>query len=250
MGTLADNFYANGMPLSGPDVIKRIQQETDEIAVAFSYGKDSLATYLSVKDEFKRVVPFFREFVPGMQFIERRLAYYEDILGTHIVRVNHVNFFRMIRHALWQPPHRIPMIDAMNIPDVDYKQINQLVFADQGLPPDVFTAAGVRAADSPQRRATAKSRGAINWNERVFWPVWDLSHAEVGDMLRKHNIKLSPEYEWWGTSFDGLRRFFLKDIREHWPEDYDLILQYYPFADMEFRRYELKDEPYPESEVK
>lgn len=238
MGTIADNFYPGTQdPLKGEDLLKRIRQETDEIALAFSYGKDSIAMYLAIKDHFKRVVPFFREFVPGLNFIERRIRYYEEKLDTHIVRVNHPNFYRMIRNALWQPPHRVAMIDALNIPDVTYLQVNELVFKDQGLnPKTTFTAVGVRAADSLQRRTTVKVRGAINWTERAFWPIWDWSHQDTAAIIQAHNIQLAPEYEWWGTSFDGLRWFFLKDIQTHYPDD------------MELRRRELKDQPYPAEE--
>lgn len=240
MGTLADNFYPDSTePLSSADVIKRIRQETDSIIVAFSYGKDSIGTLLAVKDAFPKVTVVYRQFVPGLQFVERRLQYFEEKLGVHIIRLVEPHLYRMIGNLIWQPPHRVQTIDAMQLPDVSYDQINQLLIADQGLPENTFVAVGVRAVDSLQRRATCKSRGAINWKEKAFWPIWDYSHQKLADTIEQAGLRLPTDYLFWGTSFDGLRYFFLKEIKEHYPEDYQTILEWYPFAEMEFYRYQL-----------
>lgn len=239
MGTLADNFYPDGTPISSADVIKRVKQETDTVLVGFSGGKDSIALYLAVKDHFKTVVPFYREFVPGLQFVQRRLEYYERKLGMHVMRVHSPTFFRLISNLVFQPPHRVPSIDLLDLPSFTYEDINDLIIADRKLPENTFVALGVRQADSLQRRATCKSRGAINWERRSFWPIWDYSNDAVGEIIGKNGIGLGPEYEYWGTSFDGLRYFFLNEVRQRYPEDYERILELFPFADMEIMRYNL-----------
>jgi hypothetical protein len=249
MGTLAENFYPGTKdPLSSADVIKRVQQETDTIMCAFSYGKDSIATYLSVKDHFKTVIPFMRVGVPGLKFIERRIQYYEEKFGVHIYRYHEPHFYRMIKNCVWQPPHRVPVIEAMQLPDVSYEDLNALIRLDHKLPKHTMLAVGVRQADSLQRRVTCKTRGAINWNTRNFWPIWDKSHQETADMIRGAGIKLPIDYLIWGTSYDGLRYFFLKEIKKHYPEDYQTILEWYPFAELEFFRRQLAGGTYEAKE--
>ena len=59
---------------SGSDVISEIRQQSDTIFLAFSCGKDSIATWLECRKHFTRVIPFYMYLVPGLQFIERSLA--------------------------------------------------------------------------------------------------------------------------------------------------------------------------------
>jgi 3'-phosphoadenosine 5'-phosphosulfate sulfotransferase (PAPS reductase)/FAD synthetase len=237
MGSLPENFYPGTKePLNSTDVIARIRKETDTIMVAFSTGKDSIATYLRVKDEFPRVELFFRYFIPDLEFMERRVQYYEETFNVKIHRVPSPHLYRMLRNFLWQPPHRVGLIDSMEIPPLTYEQINAMLVEHLQMPDNTFTAVGVRAIDNMQRRAVCKSRGAINWNDHSFWPVWDFSHDDVATIIRRHNVKLLPEYVHWGTSFDGLRYFFLNVIRREYPRDYERIIEWFPYAEMEFMR--------------
>jgi hypothetical protein len=43
----------------------------------------------------------------------------------------------------------------------------------------------------------------------------------------------SPEYEWFGRSFDGIDWRFLAPIKQHAPDDYARILDWFPLADLE-----------------
>lgn len=239
MGTLADNFYpGTKTPLTSADTIARVRQETDSVLLGFS-GKDSLAAYLTIRPHFERVLLVHRMMVPGLQFVERRLQYYERVLDTTIVRICSAGFYRMLRNRLWQPPHRLDTIARFGIPDISYEYLNDIVAEAYGFSKPIFTAQGVRAADSLQRRATCFSHGPINWTRQAFWPTWDLSHQDVANIIQRHGIKLPIDYYLWGTSFDGLRYFFLKDVKRLYPEDYATILEWFPFAELEFMRHHL-----------
>jgi hypothetical protein len=240
MGSKADNFYpGTSIPLTGADVIKRIQQETDTVMCLFSCGKVSIGAFQTLRQHFTRVVPVYRDFVPGLKFVDRRIAYYEDVLDTHIVRINSTHFYRLMHNFLWQPPHRVGTIQVMNLPVIELPELNQVVKMALKMPDHSWIALGIRAADSSQRRATCLSRGGINWKEKSFWPIWDMRNEELEQMLIAQNIKLPTDYLTWGTSFDSIRWFFLKDIRDRYPEDYATILEWFPLIELEFMRREL-----------
>ena len=57
-------FNPDGTPLSGMDVIRTIQDETDTVLMSFSRGKDSIAAWLTIRPYFKRIVPYHLWGVP------------------------------------------------------------------------------------------------------------------------------------------------------------------------------------------
>lgn len=244
MGNRSENFYpGTTTPLASPDVISRIQQETDVVLVALSYGKDAMGMLLHLRKFMppEKMVLMYREVVPGLQFVQRRLAYYEDKLQQPIHRVTSAHFYRMLREGVYQTPERMMMIEALHVPKLDFDDINLMLWESLGYHKDhLWCAVGVRAADSSQRRAACYHGGPINWKDRVFWAGWDLSNEDVGTLLREHGIGLAMDYKIWGTSFDGLRNFWVSRIKERYPEDYETIKFWFPLIDLDRARRTLR----------
>ena len=78
--------------------------KSDVSIVSFSGGKDSLATYLEVRDHFKHVVPFYLQGVPDLEFIEDNLRYYEKLMGRRIIRLPQPRFYEKLNDLIYQPP--------------------------------------------------------------------------------------------------------------------------------------------------
>lgn len=231
-------FAEDGTPLPGPDVIRVIQEETDTVLMSFSCGKDSVAAYLTIRPYFKRVIPYYLWLVPGLSFIEESLGYYEEYFQTHIIRLPHPSFWRMLNNFTWQAPERCQVIEAARMPSFDYDDMNRMIIEWKGLPADTFCASGVRAVDSPVRWASMKKHGPINWNRAYFYPVWDMRKDALIDLLARHHVKLPVDYSLFGRSFDGIDYRYLKPLREHYPGDYEKILEWFPMANLEIMRYE------------
>jgi hypothetical protein len=176
--------------------------------------------------------------VPGLGFVERSLAYYEDFFKTKIIRVPHPSFYRMLNNFIYQTPDRTSLILAANLPAITYEDLRASLADDMGLPPDQWIATGVRAVDSPQRMMAVQKHGPIRKKACTFWPVWDMNKAQLVELLRKHGCKLPEEYRHFGRSFDGIDFRFLYGIKKHWPEDYLRILFWFPLADLQLMRYE------------
>jgi hypothetical protein len=208
--------------------------------LAFSCGKDAIAAWLAIRPMFKRIIPVHYELVPGLDFVQRSLAYYEDFFGCKIIRRMHPSFVRMLRNCVFQPPERWRAIEEACLPGdkaYSHEAILDDVKAELGLDTNTFVATGVRAADSPYRRMASDKHGAVNWKRLSWWPVYDWKLANVDESLQTAGVKLPVDYLLWGRSFDGVDHRFLAPMRERLPEDYARVLEWFPLADLElFRR--------------
>ena len=61
--------------------------------------------------------------------------------------------------------------------------------------------------------------------------IYDWQKHEVMDAITQAGIPLPVDYEWFGRSFDGIDRRFLEPLRNHAPEDYQRVLDWFPLAD-------------------
>lgn len=222
--------------LSGEQVIATVREQTDTILLAFSCGKDSIGAWLECRRHFRRIVPFYMYTVPGLEFVERALAYYEDWFGERIYRVPHPSLYRMLNALVFQPPERCEAIESMGFIEIDYTYWHGELRSQLGLGPECYTASGVRAVDSPQRMIAMKRHGAINHKKRQFFPVWDWRKDRLLTEIRDAGVKLPPDYRMFGRSFDGVDYRFLAPIKEHYPRDYARILDWFPLADAEIER--------------
>lgn len=229
-----------GVP-PGPEVIRLIREQSDTVMLAFSSGKDAVAAWLAMRDHrpaFKRIVPFYLYAVPGLEFIEKSLRYYEAFFGTRIIRMPQPWLYNALASNVYQPPCHRPIIKAARMAGVTREDVRRAIREDEGLPEDTWYASGVRASDSPIRRVHFKKHGAMVESSRVFYPVWDLRKDGLVDSLRESGVKMSADYRLFGRSFDGIDYRFLKPIHDHFPNDYRRILEFFPMAGLEIKRAE------------
>lgn len=209
----------------------------DTCLLSFSTGKDALAAWSKAKPYFKRIVPFYMYLVPDLGFVECSLQYYEERLGTPILRMPHPGMVRMLRELVFQPPERVEAIDCAVLPRLTYEHVEAHVRKAAGAP-DAYVAIGTRTADSPIRLANVRRYGAVNHRRKSFFPVFDWRLADVIGCIEREHIKLPVDYRLFSRTFDGLDYRFLEPIRREFPLDYERILQWFPLADVELKRRE------------
>ena len=224
--------------MPSPEVRAQLAREGRPVLLAFSRGKDSLAAWLALRDAGVEVRPFHLYLIPGLEFVDESLAVYERFFDTPIPQLPHPSLYRWLNVLMFQPPERIRTLEAAQLPEPEYTEISRLLCEQVfGLDPDqTWTADGVRAADSPNRRTAMKARGPWRESVRKVSPVWDWRIRHVREALARHSCPLPPEYEWFGRSFDGLDLRFLDPIKKHRPRDYERILEWFPLADLELFR--------------
>lgn len=75
--------------LSGLETIKEVRKRQNKTLLAFSGGKDAVATYLAIKDYFDEVVPYYLYLVPDLAFVDEQLDMYERQFGFKITKLPH-----------------------------------------------------------------------------------------------------------------------------------------------------------------
>jgi hypothetical protein len=217
--------------------IRRVSGDT--CILSFSAGKDAICAWIQARRYFKHIVPFYLYNPPGLEFVEEGLRYYEKVFGERIIRLPHPSLWRMLTNFVYQPPERCLSIEQARLPSWDYKQLEAFIRRKYDLA-DAFVAVGTRTADSPIRLANVRRFGSCNYVRKTFLPVYDWRIDDVVREIRGAGVKLTIDYQLFGRSFDGIDYRFLKPIRERFPRDYQRILEWYPFADMDlFKRGEL-----------
>lgn len=226
---------------SGEALCEQMAAECDTAILAFSTGKDSIAAWLQMRKYFKRIVPYYCYTVPGLEFVEDSLKYYEDFFGAHIYRLPHRSFYRFLRYMTFQAPERVTRIEALDLPGEEYDDamIGEIIRNTAKLPEACYVGTGVRMADSPMRRIGIKTHGAINHTAKRFYPVYDWNKERLLTEIDAAGVKLPVDYKIFGNTFDGLDYRFIKPIREHFPRDYEKILTWFPLADLEIYRREM-----------
>lgn len=227
-----------GSTLTGAQVIQKIRAECDHTMIAFSTGKDAIAAWLAIREAFDAVHPYYLYLVPGLEFVDESLDYYERFFGRKIKRLPHPSLHRWLNTYTFQAPERLRVIEQAGLPMHTYTDIRKVMIEDCGLSDGCMVADGVRAADSPMRRIAIKTHGPISINQGRYHPVWDWLKADLIACFRRHNVKLPIDYRLFGRSFDGLDLRFLLPIKKHLPRDYAKILEWFPLADLEVYRWE------------
>jgi len=206
--------------------------------LAFSCGKDSIVAWLTMREYFPEITPFYLYLVPDLEFVEESLSYYEQYFDCHITRLPHPSMYRWIYNYMWQPPYEIETIRDLKLVHFEYDDVIELVWQATGNSGEYFHGVGVRAVDSIVRWAAIKKYGPVNEKQHKFFPVYDFRKQDMLDCIQRHNIKLPVDYRMFGRSFDGIDHRFLAPIKKYYPRDYQRIIEMVPQADMELYRYE------------
>ena len=222
------------------EVIAEIRRRSSKTLLAFSAGKDSIAAWLAIRDHFEEIVPFYMYLVPGnLEFIEESLDYYERFFGTRIVRMPNTAIYRLLNANVFQPPERLSVLQRIDFQEPDKEDVAYAVAADHGLDPETtYNAIGVRANDSIMRRLSIQKHGAINEKTKHYYPVFDWNMERLVSEIKRSGCKLPIDYKLFGRSFDGLDLRFIYQIKQHFPRDYQRILEWFPMVEVELWRYE------------
>jgi hypothetical protein len=215
-----------------------ILAETDTVLLSFSRGKDSLACWVALLDAGFTVIPYHMMIVPGLEFVEDSLKYYEDFFGAHIYRCIHPNFYHWLRTLSQQTPASAKAIRELGLPRFKYTDIQKGVARTAGLALDTWTAVGTRTADSVMRKMHLERNGGLDHKRRTFSAIASWNKDNIIAALKKHGVKLPIDYALFGRSFDGIDHRFLHPIRQYLPDDYNRILEWFPLAHLEFVRAE------------
>lgn len=230
---------------SSADIRRELVDSGDDVLLAFSTGKDSISAWLAMLDSGmppERIHPYYLYAVPppGLQFINDNLAYFEDFFQRRIVRYPHPSLYRFFYNFIFQPPQRRAVIEAAQLPEIDYPDVTNAIQVDKGIGPDLWIMDGVRATDSIIRRISVKRHGPMKFDSKKVSPIWDWRVSDVRNAMAYHDVKWPIDYDWFGRSWDGLDRRFVEPIVQNAPEDYEILKFWFPLIELELFHDELE----------
>lgn len=196
----------------------------------FSGGKDSAVTLDLCSKYFEKVHAAFMYQVEGLSFQEKLLRYYESRYGIEILRIPHFEVSHFMKYGSYRVADRtVPIIIPQDIYNYlrDYFKCRLI-------------ASGERIADSIVRRACVKHSGSIDLERGHIYPVAEWKKQDIKEYIAKHRLRLGDEYALMGRSFASIGYDDLAVIREHFPEDFKKIVEWYPFCEAEFSKHERK----------
>lgn len=228
------------LELTDREIIAEYKRRFGDVSLlAFSRGKDSIASYLAMRDHLD-VVPVHYTLVPGLSFVDESLDYFErKLFKRRIIRMLHPSFYRWTSEMLYQPLHNAEVISAAGLETPDYTEIGKWVRQQEKVDARALAAVGVRAADNPHRRRSATRHGVFRVGNQTWWPVCWWNKADVISSIQKAGIQLPVDYEMFGRSFDGLDARFMIPLRRHRPKDYEQVCKWFPLVGAEIKRYEM-----------
>ncbi|MGN0034538.1 MAG: phosphoadenosine phosphosulfate reductase family protein, partial [Coriobacteriales bacterium] len=186
------------------DPVKTMSRMTNEVIVGFSGGKDSIVALDLCMRYFDIVHPYFLYLVPGLEFQERMLRWYERRYGVEIIRLPHFEVSNFLRYGTFrESDFSVPIVSVSDM----YSYL-------RGVTGATWIAAGERIADSIVRRAMIKSTGSIDTKRGRFYPVAYWRKAEIMNYIKRKRLYLPPDSRKFGFSFrslDGRQLAFVKD---------------------------------------
>jgi hypothetical protein len=88
---------------------------------------------LGIRDSLN-IVPIHFITIPGLEFVEDSLDYYErHLFKRHILRLPHPSFYRQLSSGLFQDPRRMEVIYSADLPDIDYTDVLDMARKQEGL---------------------------------------------------------------------------------------------------------------------
>lgn len=217
------------------DVLKNSKTVTDSVIVGFSGGKDSIVVLDLCVKHFKKVEAYFLYIVKGLGFQERYLNYIERKYKILFHRLPHFVLSDIFKHSAYRPNTNITTnCSKIKITDIENEMRSRVNI-------DWF-ATGQKACDSIDRNAMIRRCNGIDHKARRIYPIAYFNNAAVFNYLKANKIPLPPDYGLFSgsknQSFGGLYGQDLKAIKDKYPEDYEKILEVFPFVEASVKRYE------------
>lgn len=200
--------------------LKALADQHPAVLVSFSGGKDSLAVLDMARRSFQKVVGFFLYFVPGLRCDAERLKIAED-WGIDVLQYPNKAFIGALRGGLYcfrSQAHQ-------SLPEFGQKEIYAAVRNDTGIP---YILTGMKKSDSIARKRMLDKFTAKD----VVHPLLNWANFDVLAYLKLNNIPLPPMLQNKQCSNGvSLALDSLKFIWENYPDDFERIKEWFPFAE-------------------
>lgn len=214
------------------DPIKTASAVSDSVIVSFSGGKESVVVLDMCMRHFERVAAFHMYQFPHLSFSDEQLDWYERRYpGLEIIDLPHPNLSANMHYGILRPWNP-------DVPLIGFNDIYNYVRWATGIH---WIAAGERVSDSLVRRAMIKHSGTVDTVRGRFYPVANWNKADILHYIKVHKLRIGKDSRVMGYSFPGIEQEAMTGLKQHFPKDYERMLEWFPLAGaMTFRQENLK----------
>ena len=214
-------------------LLEKMKAEEDEILVGYSGGKDSLVVMDLCAKTFSRVKAVYFYTVPGLEVIEKQMRYAKARWGVDVVRIPDFRAVIGMKDGIFCDA--VPVLDK--VPEFGLKE--QYALAMEATKASRI-AVGMKAADGLKRRqffGNIRDSGDPVW-DRLRIPIKDWRKKDVLDYLDANGIPRPDAVEGSVTSGVGLDHDSICWLRDNHPQDFQLFLKWFPYAEACIKRRE------------
>lgn len=233
---------ANSLRRPPLDVIQRAKAAgIRECIVAFSGGKDSIATIELCARHFDRVEAYHMHLVRGLSWDEEPIRWAEKEYGIKVLRVPHWIIGRLCRDNNFRHPtqasKKAPLVKPRDIYDAACKYFEIR-----------WIATGERCRDSLERQAYIKNCEGVQRDWHRFFPVGFWREQDVVSFLLRHGLPTPSLYNFAESEvfkersgkrreFGGFQMETVAFIRQERPDDYAKIKAMFPLIESQYVRW-------------
>lgn len=210
-------------------ILERARDEfgVSSVIVGFSGGKDAVVTLDLCRKFFPRVESYFLYLIPGLEFQENYLQFFERKYGLTIHRMPSPALADWLRGG----GYRLPSSLAQKTRKIKLIDIQNHLRLKTGIE---WFATGEKCIDSIERNAMIRRVRGVDPKRRILWPCAYWNDSAIFNHLKQHNIPLPPDYRFSAgenykpRSFGSMGPTELDFIRRHFPADYQKIIDMFP----------------------
>lgn len=196
----------------------------DGYIISYSGGKDSLALIDLTLRTGKRVVAFFMYKIPHLDSTQFICNYARQRFAIEVLELPHWSTSHDLREGKFRAR-------GMDVPLLKVPDIENVARQKTGLK---WVGVGYKKLDSLERRGMLtdwykKYGEPVNPDRGVFTCIDDWSHKDVREHLAQSNIEV-PSMDSGGLNGISLAPHSLAWLRTYWPQDYQRMLRYFPYA--------------------
>lgn len=198
-------------------ILREASAEHDDVLVAYSGGKDSLAVIDLCSRVFRHLHAFVMVLVPGMRCVAVMIEYARERWGVDVAEYVHPEAVIGLRNTIFCPP-----TDRL-----DEKLTTQDVYQAAALDCGArLVATGQRRADYMFRAANAKKAQAI----QTVCPIIGWNKFDVKAYLKAQRIPIPEGQKGHSTSGIDLSVPRLLWLYDNFPDDFDRVARVFPYV--------------------
>ena len=195
----------------------------------FSCGADSIACYLRLKEFGIKPILVYHYFIKDLLMVKNYIDWFEKKFNERVYQFPSTLFSEMIDKVFFQYPVKAREKFFYKIACFDlhkHTKSNFDKFIADAIGGDVIFHLGLRYTDGIRRYQHLQKHGC-SYKDK-FYPIVSFQVKDIQDILEKHDCLLPLEYKLWGISFETPRAWNINLIKEHCPETYKQITDFFP----------------------